>query len=246
MRHSPTSGSDATCAALRRGCVGGAVRRAWTAALHGPRCCTQRQGTGDRQDTGRGASGDAVQEGAPGGAVVVGTVHGDRHLLHGSGIALKGHPRRHQSGAVMRPPGFGLHHEQSHAASFRVGEWHRHVAAGAVAHREKGNAAHTHVGLKRRPALPRATQGVGCMPTTGRYGSVAGAEGPMPSAKSCWGIPASRGEMVSEGREGATFMPLRGWMARDARAVTEHWRRSNRCHRCNARVGSLPRRGTPG
>lgn len=35
-------------------------------------------------------------------------------------------------------------------------------------------------GLTRRPALPRATQGVGCMPTKGRHESVAGAEGPMP------------------------------------------------------------------
>ena len=43
-----------------------------------------------------------------------------------------------------------------------------------------------------------------------------------PSAKSCRGIPASRGEMVSEGRTGATCMPWRGWMARDARAVTDH------------------------
>ena len=33
---------------------------------------------------------------------------------------------------------------------------------------------------------------------------------------------------------------------RDARAVTEHWRRSNRGCRCYARIGLLPKRGTPG
>ena len=35
------------------------------------------------------ASGDAVQEGAPGGAVVGCTVHGKRHLLHGWGLTLR-------------------------------------------------------------------------------------------------------------------------------------------------------------
>ena len=50
---------------------------AWTAAGHGPRCCTQRRGAGDRLDAGHRASGDAVQEGAPGGAVGVGTVQAE-------------------------------------------------------------------------------------------------------------------------------------------------------------------------
>ena len=118
------------------------MRRAWTAALHGPRCCTQRPKAGDRLDAGHMASGDAVQEGMPEGIVVVGTVHGDAHLLHGSVIALKDR-LRHQSGAVVRPPGFGLHREQSHAASFKAGQRHRHVAGGAVAHDQTGRAAHS-------------------------------------------------------------------------------------------------------
>ena len=139
MRHSPKPGSDATCAAMRLGCVGGAVRRAWTAALHGPRCCTQRPEAGDRLDAGRWASRDAVQEEAPGGAVVGGTVYGESHLLHGSGITLKGGRRRHQSGAVLQPQGFRSYREQGHTASFRVGERHRHVAAGvARADRKEG------------------------------------------------------------------------------------------------------------
>ena len=134
MRHSPKAGSDATCAAMRRGCVMGAVPGAWTAAWHGPRCCTQRSKAGDRLDAGHRASGDAVQEGAPVGAVTGGTMHGESHLLHGSGIALKGGRQRHHAGAVVRPPGFGLHHEQNHEVSFKVGDRHQRVAAGAVAH----------------------------------------------------------------------------------------------------------------
>ena len=83
------------------------MRRAWTAALHGPRCRTQRpKGRGPAGPRSLGASGDAVQEGAPGGAVMGCTVHGDRHLLHGSGIALRGGRQRQQSGAVDAATGF--------------------------------------------------------------------------------------------------------------------------------------------
>ena len=45
----------------------------------------------------------------------------------------------------------------------------------------------------------------------------------MPFCQVLLGYPReSRREMVSEGRTGATCMPWRGWMARDARAVTDH------------------------
>ena len=141
MRHSPKSGSDATFAALRLGCVIGAMPGAWTAALHGPRCCTQRPRAGDRLDAGHKASGDAVQEGAPGGAVSVDTVQRKSHLLHGSGIALKGDRFRHQSGGVMRPPALGSHREQGHAASFRAGERHRRAAVDAIARWQIARAA---------------------------------------------------------------------------------------------------------
>jgi len=81
--------------------------------------------------------------------------------------------------------------------------------------------------------------------TMGRHGSVAGTEGPVPSANYDWGFPASRGEMVSEAARGDLDALVR-LGGRDARAVTEHWRRSNRLCRCYARVGLLPKRGTPG
>lgn len=79
-----------------------------------------------------------------------GTVHGDAHLLHGSGIALKDR-RRQQVGAVVRPPGFGLHREQSHTASFRD----RHAETlPPPPSRIAGRAAR---GLDDGPALRRAT-----------------------------------------------------------------------------------------
>ena len=70
--------------------------------------------------------------------------------------------------------------------------------------------------------------------TMGRHGSVAGTEGPVPSANYDWGFPASRGEMVSEAARGDLDALVR-LGGRDARAVTEHWRRSNRLCRCYAR-----------
>ena len=106
--------------------------RAWTAASHGPRCCTQRPGAGDRLDAGHRAPGGAVQEGVPGGIVSGGTVDDDAHLLHGWEKTLKGRSPRRQSGAVMRP-GFGSYREQGHEASFKAGQRCRHVMDGAIA-----------------------------------------------------------------------------------------------------------------
>ena len=190
MRHSPKPGSDATCAALRRGCVGGAVRRAWTAALHGPRCCTQRPKAGDRLDAGRGASGDAVQEGAPGGAVTrvapctgmvtCFTVRESRSRVAADAISLARSCGHRVSGCTMnkatRPP--------SGSAN---GTGTLLPAPSRTDRKEGPRTARER--LTRRPALPRATQGVGCMPTRGRFGSVAGAEGPMPFCQILLGYP---------------------------------------------------------
>ena len=94
-------------------------------------------------------------------------------------------------------------------------------------------------GLTRRPALPRATRGVGCMPTRGRSGSVAGSEGPMPFCKVLLGYPRESRRDDLERPLGCDPHALQ-LAGRDARAFTEHWRRSNRGCRCYARVGLLP------
>ena len=182
----------------------------WTTAARAPRCCTGSQGPGDLLDAGHRASGDAVQEGAPESAVGVGTVLRKRHPLHGLGITLAGRCQRQQSGAVVRPQGFGFHHEQGHGL---LQGWRTAPASCARRHRARSERRDrtAREWLTRRPALRRATHGVGSMPTRGRYGSVARAEGPMPSATINWGFSASRGEMLSQGRNAAS-MPC-GWMA---------------------------------
>ena len=101
-------------------------------------------------------------------------------------------------------------------------------------------------GLTHGPALPRATHGVGCMPTKGRSGSVADSRRITALLRKPIGVSqrvaerccrkAARGDLDA-------FVRLAG---RDAGAVTEQRRRSNRSCRCYARVGFLPKRGTPG
>ena len=112
--------------------------------------------TGGRLDAVHQASGDAVQEGAPGGAVTGGTVHGKRHLLHGWGLTLSGRMWRHPSGAVVRHRVTGCTLNKAMGPPSRPDDGPG-VAAFAIVHWQTGRAAHALDDDCAGPALREAT-----------------------------------------------------------------------------------------
>ena len=114
--------------------------------------------TGGRLDAVHRASGDAVQEGAPGGAVAGGTVCGISHLLHGWGLTLSGRCLRHPSGAVVRHRVTGCTVNKAMGPPSGLDD-DANVAAGTIARGQTGRAAHGLDDACTDPALREATHG---------------------------------------------------------------------------------------
>ena len=193
LRHSPNGGSDATCAALRRGCAGGAVRRARTAAWHAPRCDGQRM----------------VPAGCrPGDAMEASPVQKDGRLLRGTiGVSPRGAERAglgRPRGATRMPCG-GMAVTQEPSRSRRALQSGLPMQRTESAECRGGGRLNSAAEAGSLSRLPYA----GCPPP--QRAVAGGSDG----CRKQPGLPAGRARLVGWPQD-ATRMPF-GWLA-----VTSH------------------------